>query len=274
MMKATMPNWTGVATQSPRLLKTEFQKLPEIRRPGVYFLWGPDPEIDGKTRAYVGEGKKVWTRIKSHLKNKEFWNKVIFVTSNSDDQPITKTQHLFLEYKAYHELNKIGKATTKQNEPSRPKMSEIEEIGCEHIYEKMLNVLPMLGFPFLNPIQDVEFTDGTEPSYTFAIESEKKGVKATALQTDSGFVVLQGSTASKDDTESWTSGKELRKQLVKDGALKDNGKCLVFTRNVPFNSTSAASNIILARQTPGPITWKDEETGNTWKEIFSKDSDS
>jgi hypothetical protein len=138
----------------------------------------------------------------------------------------------------------------------------------------MLNVLPMLGFPFLNPIQDVEFTDGTEPSYTFVIESEKKGVKATALQTDSGFVVLQGSTASKDDTESWTSGKELRKQLVKDGALKDNGKCLVFTRNVPFNSTSAASNIILARQTPGPITWKDEETGNTWKEIFSKDSDS
>jgi hypothetical protein len=55
-----------------------------------------------------------------------------------------------------------------------------------------------------------------------------------------------------------------------EGALKDIGSCLEFTRDVSFNSPSQASNIVLARQTPGPITWKEVESGRTYKEIFSK----
>ena len=273
VMKATMSSWQGVATLCPRYLASDLHEFPEIRRPGVYFLWGPDPEIEGMTRAYVGEGKEIWNRVKSHLKNKEFWNRMIFVCSNSDDQSLSKTHHQYLEYKSFHELKKIGLATTKQNEPSLPNLKESEEIFCENFYGQMLNVLPILGFHFLNPILEADTSETKEPGYTFIVESEKKGVRATAIQTESGFVVLQGSTASKEDAQSWTSGKELRKQLIEEGALFDNGMCLVFTRNVPFNSTSAASNIILARQTPGPITWKEEETGKTWKEIFSKDSE-
>jgi hypothetical protein len=273
MMKANNSDWNGIAIMCPRSHIAAMEELPEVRRPGIYFLWGPDPEIEGMTRTYVGEGKEVWGRIKDHIKNKEFWNKVVSISSISDDQSLSKTHIQYLEYKSFQELKNIGLATTKQNEPSKPIMKESEIIYCETFYGKMLNILPLLGFPYLNPIMEADDSDSKELGYTFVVESEKKGVRATAVQTDSGFVVLQGSTASKEDAGSWTSGKELRKQLIEEGALIDNGQCLVFTRNVPFNSTSAASNIVLARQTPGPITWKEVESGNTWKEIFSKDTE-
>ena len=60
----------------------------------------------------------------------------------------------------------------------------------------------------------------------------------------------------------------MRNRLIMEGALKDI-EHVPITRDVSFNSPSQASNIVLRRQTPGPITWKEVESGKTYKEIFS-----
>lgn len=84
-----------------------------------------------------------------------------------------------------------------------------------------------------------------------------KGGKARGVQIKSELVVLKGSQASIDDATSWTSGETMRNRLIMEGALKDIGDFLEITRDVSFNSPGQASNIVLARQTPGPITWRE-----------------
>jgi len=269
MAVSSTSSWRGVAISCPRASISDMKKQKAVHRAGIYFLWGPDPEIEGEVRTYVGEGVPTWDRISSHSKEKEFWNKVISVHS-LDEYGLSKTHIQYLEAKSYSEIKRIGLATLKQNVPKMPKVKESERISCETFYEGMLNLLPILGFPFLNPIIDEEKSSGS-PGLTFVIKG--KGVEARAIQTDSGLLVMAGSTASKDDAESWTGSKDLRNQLIEEGALVDNGEHLVFTRNVPFKSPSAASNVVLARQTAGPITWKEVESGETWKDIFSRDSE-
>ena len=270
MMVASTSSWIGVAISCPRTTISDLKTRKEVHRPGIYFLWGPDPDIEGEIRTYVGEGVPTWERISSHSKKKEFWNKVISV--NSLGHNLTKTHIQYLEAKAYSEIKRIGLATLKQNVPKMPEIKESEMIYCETFYEGMLKLLPILGFPYLNPvIPDEESFQSEHPGHTFVVKG--KGVEARAIQTDSGLLVMAGSSASKDDTPSWTSGKDLRNQLIEEGALIDVGEHLQFTRNVPFKSPSAASNVILAKQSAGPVMWKEADTGITWKEFFSKDTE-
>ena len=271
IMIANIPNWVGVVVSSPRALLDRLKSRTEVHRAGIYLLAGPDPEIDGATQTYIGEGDKIWDRISDHHRKKEFWNTVIGITTTTAEADLSKAHIRYLEAKAIAEVRKIGRATLSQNEPNLPKINESMRIFMDTFYEKMIKLLPLLGYPYLTPIRSDTSDTNIGGSFVFMIES--KGVKARAVQTNSELVVLKGSQASKEDAPSWTGGKTLRNRLIMEGALKDIGNCLEFTRDVSFNSPSQASNIVLARQTPGPITWKEVDTGRTYKEIFSEIAD-
>ena len=148
------------------------------------------------------------------------------------------------------------------------KTPSVKVVFMDTFYEKMIKILPLLGYPYLTPNLEGSHNNESNGSVVFMIDS--KGVKARAVQTKSELVVLKGSQASKEDAPSWTSGKTMRNRLIMEGALKDIGDCLEFTRDVSFNSPSQASNIVLARQTPGPITWKELESGKTYKQFYSE----
>ena len=268
LMVANIPNWVGVVVSSPRALLDRLKTRTEVHRAGIYLLAGPDPEIDGATQTYIGEGDKIWDRISDHHRNKDFWNIVIGITPTTAEADLSKSHIRYLEAKAIAQIKEIGRATLSQNAPKIPKINESMRIFMDTFYEKMIKLLPLLGYPYLTPIIEKSISNEKNGSFVFMVES--KGVKARAVQTNSELVVLKGSQASKEDAPSWTSGKTMRNRLIMEGALKDIGECLEFTRDVSFNSPSQASNIVLARQTPGPITWKEVESGKTYKEIFSE----
>ena len=268
LMIANIPNWVGVVVSSPRALLDRLKTRTEVHRAGIYLLAGPDPEIDGATQTYIGEGDKIWDRISDHHRNKDFWNIVIGITTTTAEADLSKSHIRYLEAKAIAQIKEIGRATLSQNAPKLPKINESMRIFMDTFYEKMIKLLPLLGYPYLTPIIEKSISNEKDGSFVFMVES--KGVKARAVQTNSELVVLKGSQASKEDAPSWTSGKTMRNRLIMEGALKDIGACLEFTRDVSFNSPSQASNIVLARQTPGPITWKEVESGKTYKEIFSE----
>ena len=268
LMVANIPNWVGVVVSSPRALLDRLKTRTEVHRAGIYLLAGPDPEIDGATQTYIGEGDKIWDRISDHHRNKDFWNIVIGITTTTAEADLSKSHIRYLEAKAIAQIKEIGRATLSQNAPKIPKINESMRIFMDTFYEKMIKLLPLLGYPYLTPIIEKSISNEKDGSFVFMVES--KGVKARAVQTNSELVVLKGSQASKEDAPSWTSGKTMRNRLIMEGALKDIGECLEFTRDVSFNSPSQASNIVLARQTPGPITWKEVESGKTYKEIFSE----
>jgi len=77
-------NWSGQAIACPRSRLKELGEWPEASRPGVYILFEKQSGETGD-RAYVGESENVNRRLKDHLREKDFWNEVVFFTSKDDN---------------------------------------------------------------------------------------------------------------------------------------------------------------------------------------------
>ena len=55
-------------------------------------------------------------------------------------------------------------------------------------------------------------------------------------------------------------------KLIEQGILQDHGKNKMFVQSYAFPSTSAAGAVCNGRSTAGPIAWKVQGTGQTYKE--------
>lgn len=98
----------------------------------------------------------------------------------------------------------------------------------------------------------------------FHIKSNK--LSARMRETDEGYLVLKGSQASRETSDSISQGwLELRDSLINAGILDDNGEYYEFIQDTFFASTSAAASVVLGRQAAGPISWLDDEN-RTYKE--------
>ena len=271
LMIANLQNWNGVIISCPRTLLEELKSRPEVHRAGIYLLWGDDPESDGGKMTYIGEGDKIWDRISSHNRQKDFWTHVIGITTTTGEVDISKSHVRYLEALTIQEVSNIGRARIDQNKPTPPQINESMRISMETFFDKMRRVLPILGYPFLTPILSEASSSTVSSGPLFILKS--KGVEARAILTNDGLVVLKGSMASTKDAESWTNGRRYRARLIQEGALKLVGDQLEFMRNVEFSSASAAACVVRACQSPGPILWIEESSGMTYKEYISKLSD-
>jgi len=80
-------------------------------------------------------------------------------------------------------------------------------------------------------------------------ESESKGARASGSVRGSGFVIYAGSYAVGDSQVQFSLGEKpgrvpLRQGLINSGALAQEGSYYRFTKDVDFNSPSAAASII------------------------------
>lgn len=102
-------------------------------------------------------------------------------------------------------------------------------------------------------------------SVEFELLSAKLNLQAVARVLDDSFVVLQGSKAKAAWTGVGHGYKALRQTLVDEGALVPDGAgALVFARDTPFNSPSAASAVIFGRPDNGRTSWMLKGTGLTY----------
>lgn len=86
------------------------------------------------------------------------------------------------------------------------------------------------------------------------------GLKASALQTDEGIVVLEGSEAAKDIKPSLHRGyRELREKLIKNETLVLEGNKYVFKKNTLFDTATPAAAVIVGYSITGPQTWKNKD---------------
>jgi len=85
--------------------------------------------------------------------------------------------------------------------------------------------------------------------------------------TDDGFIIRKYSQANKNVSVSMTENyKILRQKLIETNILIDMGDFYEFSEDAVFSSPSAASNIILGRQSAGPMEWINSD-GKPFKEI-------
>jgi hypothetical protein len=120
-------NWTGQGVMFPRSLFPQARHRPELKRTGVYVLWGP-AESDHLPRAYVGEGDPVLQRLEQHAKSKDFWTHA--VAFSSEDQNLNKAHVQYIESRLL-ELALVAKRCELDNGnvPQPPSLSEAEASG-------------------------------------------------------------------------------------------------------------------------------------------------
>ena len=239
-----------------------------MKRTGIYCLVGPDPESPHRDRIYIGEGDSVFVRLTAHDKDetKDFWTRAVIVTSK--DENLTKSHGRYLESRLISMAHEAGRAAvTNGTAPPLPSLPEPDIADMEYFLAQVQLVLPVLGFSFLQPKPAFTELDALQKSVTKFVMRDA-GTEAHAAEINGEFVVLEGSTARKQGTKSWDSYKDLRDQLVQDGALVEGPSpdLYQFADNVPFASPSAAATTVAAGNRNGRITWKVEGSGQTYAE--------
>ena len=104
--------------------------------------------------------------------------------------------------------------------------------------------------------------------YPLHLLLDSKGIQARARYDDArSFLVLAGSQAVKDEVSSIPSSlADMRKALIDDGFLVDEGTTYRLTQDQSFNTPSGAASFLLAASRNELTAWKDAE-GRTLRDI-------
>ena len=229
----------------------------------MYFLTGSDPE-SGKPAIYVGEAESIRDRVKSHL-DKDFWNQIIYFISK--DENLTKAHIRYLEGKLIEKARTAGRAMVTNGQTSGAKLPESDREDMEVFFEKINQLLPVLGVELLVPSS----ATAVEASGKEVLLCEIKGIKARGHRIPNGFLILKGSQAvlqERPSSEKYPWARNMRQELKKDGVLVEQKDHLLFTKDAEFSSPSAAAAVVHGGHSNGLIVWKNGK-GNTLKEIES-----
>ena len=198
-------------------------------------------------------------RLDSHARNKDFWTHgVAFI---SKDQNLNKAHIQYLESRL------VGLATESKrceldngNAPGTPSLSDADTADAELYLADMLLCIPILGVNFFDkPRLQME---GNRDLFLVG-----KGVKARGNEDVGGFVVRAGSQAVKKDVSKLHPYiSNLRRTLVLQRVLAEDGPVYRLDQDYTFTSPSNASCVLLANHSNGRIAWKDSN-GRTLKEI-------
>lgn len=256
---ADLTNRLITAISIPRNKLIESGKRAEIKKYGIYFLFGIN-EDKAKPIAYIGETDDCFERLKTHNKNKDFWNYAVAITSKSDT--FTKSHIKFLEHICIKNAKEIGRYDLDNlNTPTKEHISESLEADLLDNFETLKILLSTLGFPIFEEIINKE-------SNREILYCKGKDALAMGELTDDGFVVLKGSTANLSETKTagnWVIG--MRKKLKDDRIIIHDKNIYTFQENFIFTSPSGAAAAVLGRRANGWTEWKNKE-GKTIDEIY------
>lgn len=263
-------NWVGKAIYSPRSSINKIMPRPEFDNPGIYCLKGDPTDEAFAEKIYIGEAENIKTRIKQHLSdpNKDF-NEIVFFISK--DELLTKTQIRYLESRLIQLAIEAKTAEIENgNSPNLPTLHEADISDMEYFLEQIKLMLPVMGFRFLIS-STVKYQSSEnknlERKAQELFEIKTKSFKAKMYESDQGYIVMKGSEAKKNLSKSTTETyRNLRRKLLETKILVDKGDKLEFTEDAIFNSPSAASNMVLGRNSNGFTEWVNSK-GKFFKEI-------
>jgi hypothetical protein len=261
---ADLTNRIIVAVLIPRSKLAESGTRPEVRKHGIYFLFGMN-EDKAKPICYIGETEDCFERLKMHHKGKDFWNYAVIITSKSNT--FTKSHVKYLEHISIKTANEIGRYDThNQTAPAKPYITESMEADLLDNFESIKILLSTLGFTIFEGTRKIASQDRNK------LYCKGKDAMAEGEMIDDGFVVLKGSKSNRDETKTagtWVTG--MRKKLVDDKIMVEDKGTFIFNEDFVFGSPSAAAAAVLGRRANGWTEWKDSN-GKTIDEIYRIDA--
>lgn len=258
-------NWTGQGLVFPRSLYSDARQRAELKRTGVYVLWGSG-EVRQLPRVYVGEGDGVMSRLDQHMKNKEFWTHAVVFTSK--DQNLNKAHVQYLESRLVGLAGDAKRCELENgNVPQLPVLSEADAADAEGFLADLLLCLPVVGVNFFEKPRDAV---AASPELVL----RAKGIEARGFESAEGFVVRANSQAVKAEVQSIHAYMtDLRRALIDKGVFSDAGEVYRVTQDYTFGSPSTAAGVLLGRTANGRAEWKDSH-GRSLKEIQDEAAES
>lgn len=266
---ASIHGWTGSVLVSTQATFASLLARPETDRTGVYILYGPDPEDDLRMRCYVGEADSVRERVGQSAGARGFWETAVVITTS--DEALTKGHVRYIEARLIQMTKDAGRVVldnSQRPDSDRRRMPEADQANMEAFLANLKVILPVVGLELLKarskavakPIA-VRATEApssvTDPQAMFEIR-HRSGVKAFAVEEDGEFIVLAGSESLKDSAYSGPGYGELKQELIAQGVLSvaPGREIYVFSRPYAFKSPSAASAVVLDRNSNGRREWR------------------
>ena len=248
--EAEITNRLVKAVLFPRNKIQEVAKRELVHFTGVYFLFGTS-EDGAKPLVYIGEGENCYKRIQSHNRKKDFWTHCVIIATKTDEY--TKTDGKFLEHYCLLKAQEINRYKTDNDTGSKkPSLSESREHDLLDNFDTIKILLATLGYPIFEDKRKAQ--SAKELFYCIG-----KKAKAEGELNDAGFLVYKGSTVNIEETKSINNWiKVLRRKLLEENILKEEGDVYVFQTDHIFNSPSASAATILGRSTNGWTKWKDK----------------
>ena len=254
-----LSNWNGRVYKISRGDISEFAQRGDADNTGVYFLFGKS--TDGNDTIYIGEAERIVTRLKQHLKDKEYWNDCIAVISK--DNLLNKAHVKFLENKFY-QLAKEANRTDVINStiPTCPSISEYDVAMLDEFIENARLLVNTLGYKSFD-ILTANAEDGLNDEKEIFHIKAARGAEALGVVTSDGFAVLRNSKIATSTTPSMSEYLiKLRNKLIESGTVVSE----TFVKDYVFTSPSLAAAIVMGRNANGRTEWRNKD-GITLKDI-------
>lgn len=247
-----LSNWNGRVYKISRNELSEFSQRADSENTGVYFLFGKDEE--NNDTVYIGEAEKMFSRLKQHLRDSEYWNDCIVVISK--DNLLNKAHVKYLENKFYMLAQNAGRSIVINNTiPTCSSISEYDEAMLHEFINNAKLLVNTLGYKVFDTIEDTAVRQNDTEQYFFI--KAARGADAKGMIVSDGFAVMKGSTIAFSTVQSMSDSlKKLRDSLIKKEIIDKNFK---LTRDYVFTSPSLAAAIVMGRNANGRTEWKNEE---------------
>lgn len=247
-----LSNWNGRVYKISRNELNEFSQRDDSENTGVYFLFGKNEE--NNDTIYIGEAEKMFSRIKQHLKDSEYWNDCIAVISK--DNLLNKAHVKYLENKFYLLAQNAGRSiVVNSTVPTCSSISEYDEAMLQEFINNAKLLVNTLGYKVFDTIENTTVRHNDAQSYFFI--KSPRGADAKGLIVSDGFAVMKGSTIASSTVPSMSDSLiKLRSSLIEKGIVDKN---LKLTRDYIFTSPSLAAAVVMGRNANGRKEWKNDK---------------
>lgn len=213
------------------------------------------------------------SRVAQSAGERGFWETAVVVTTSDD--ALTKGHVRYLEARLIEMAAAAGRVSLDNGqEPSAEKrrLPEADRANMEAFLANLKVVLPVVGLDLLKPLPraaartETPVAQRTAHEVVFEIR-HRSGVNAQSVEEDGEFVVLEGSEALKDTGHVQQVYGELKNELITKRVLIDGAEGrYLFAKPHSFSSPSAASAVVLDRNSNGRTEWKVKGAKQTYHE--------
>lgn len=272
---AEISNFTGSILTVPRSQLSKLIDRQELSRTGIYILAGECRSPLHQTSIYIGRSENLYGRLKQHNEeSRVFWDRAALIYSK--DRNLTQSHIYYLENKLIKlAMNSSNTHLTNTQTGKLPNLPKSDIADIEAFLQQVMLLFPVVGFNYFNIAP--KSTNAWSSKATKALAAEDSPIfymntfdtSAYAQKIDGKFVVLKDSIARHRTIESFADTyRKLRLQLIAEGKLSYDplSSKLIFTQDVPFNSSTAAAAVVGGGNLSGRTTFKIRDTNVTYGE--------